>query len=198
MNADAQASLVRELQRNLRDGTRTLAPSEFENPIDVYTNPERLERERDILFRRTPIVVGHGSQISAPGGFLATEVAGLPILVVRQRDGSVRAFANLCRHRGARVVEQGCGSADRFRCPYHAWSYGLDGRLLAIPDHEAFVGVDRSSHGLVPLPAEERHGFLWVVASTDAGIDVAALLVLSMQNSVRSGWTSTSRNVTCG
>ncbi|RXM07774.1 Rieske (2Fe-2S) protein, partial [Citrobacter sp. AAK_AS5] len=85
------------------------------------------------------------------------EVAGVPLLVVRQEDGTVRAFANVCRHRGARVVEEVCGNARSFRCPYHGWTYGSDGRLRAIPERAAVSGIDQSERALVPLPAEQRH-----------------------------------------
>ncbi len=176
MDAETRASLARELQHHLRRGTSPLADTELENPVGEYTDPARLGREVAQLFRGLPIVVGHASQVREPGDFLTVEVAGVPILVVRQEDRGIRAFANLWLHRGARVVEEACGKARSFRCPYHGWTYGSDGRLRAIPEKSAFSGIDPAERALVPLPAEERHGFLWVVASPSGTIDVAAHL----------------------
>lgn len=176
MDARTRASLAAELQQHLRAGTTPLADHELESPVDVYHDPARLERERARLFRALPIVVGHASQLARPGDFLSIDVAGSPIVVARQHDGAVRAFVNVCRHRGARVVEEACGNARSFRCPYHGWTYEPDGRLRAIPERSAFSGVDAADRALIPLPSEERHGFLWVVASPGASVDVAAHL----------------------
>lgn len=176
MDARTRASLARELQQHLRAGTSPLAERELDNPVAVYDDPRRLEQELARLFRRLPIVVGHASQLRASGDFLTAGVAGVPILVARQDDGTVRAFANVCRHRGARVVEEACGNGRSFRCPYHGWIYGSDGRLRAIPERAAFSGIDPGERGLVSLPAEQRHGLLWVVASPEGSLDVAAHL----------------------
>jgi phenylpropionate dioxygenase-like ring-hydroxylating dioxygenase large terminal subunit len=87
----------------------------------------------------------------------------------------VRAFLNYCRHRGARPAD-GCGNARRFTCPYHAWTYDSSGQLDGIPGQEGFAGVDPADHGLVEMPSEERHGFVWVVLTAGAPIDAAAHL----------------------
>jgi nitrite reductase/ring-hydroxylating ferredoxin subunit len=96
--------------------------------------------------------------------------------VVRQNDGGVRAFANVCRHRGARVefAESGCKRV--FSCPYHNWAYGRDGALRGMPHAEGFDGMDRSAYGLVEFPCEVRHGLVWVVPTAGADLDIAATL----------------------
>ena len=96
-----------------------------------------------------------------PGDYLTEDVAGMPVLMTRGADGEVRAFANICRHRGAPVA-QGCGNARAFVCPYHGWTYDVAGKLLGITDKVGFAGIDLASHGLVRLPAAERHGMLFV------------------------------------
>lgn len=176
MDPETRRALTTEIQRHLRDGTNPLCDAVWRQPVSDYTEAGRLARERERLFRAQPIVVGHASQLPTPGRFLTAEVAGLPLLVVRGRDGTLRAFVNLCRHRGARVVEARCGEARFFRCPYHGWTYGRDGALRAIPESEAFADVDPAERGLLPLPVEARHGFVWVVATPGAKIDVAAHL----------------------
>lgn len=170
-----EVALTREIQRHLRERTHPLAERPLRNPVAEYVDPAQLAREREVLFRGMPVIVGRGAQLSGPGAFLTLEVAGLPVLVVRQADGSLRAFANLCRHRGARVVEAAGGSARKFRCPYHAWTYGLDGELRNVPEAEAFGEVERQPRGLLPLGVEERHGFVWVRGG-GAKLDVAAHL----------------------
>jgi phenylpropionate dioxygenase-like ring-hydroxylating dioxygenase large terminal subunit len=91
---------------------------------------------------------------------------------VRGEDGRVRAFANICRHRGARVAAGSGSGASRFICPYHAWTYDLRGQLVTIPEEEGFEGLDPACHGLIEFPAEERYGFVWVVPRGGAHIDV--------------------------
>ncbi len=96
-----------------------------------YTEPALFERELERVFRTSWLYAGHESRIPRPGDFFTWEVAGTPLLVARDAQGEVHAFLDVCRHRGTRVSGQPCGNADRFICPYHGWTYGLDGRLLA-------------------------------------------------------------------
>ena len=97
-----------------------------------------------------------------PGDWMTHDYAGVPILLLRRADGSLGAFLNVCRHRGARVAE-GCGSgASSFSCPYHGWTYGLDGALVARPEEASFAAAERATHGLRALPVVEKHGMIWV------------------------------------
>jgi phenylpropionate dioxygenase-like ring-hydroxylating dioxygenase large terminal subunit len=101
------------------------------------------------------------------GDYRADDLSGVPILVVRNGDGKLRAFLNVCRHRGAKVID-GCGSARVLSCPYHAWTYELNGRIRGIPDEAAFPGVRAERSGLTPLPLCEKHGLVWVLPSPSA------------------------------
>ncbi|NKB97357.1 MAG: Rieske 2Fe-2S domain-containing protein [Pseudomonadales bacterium] len=144
------------------------------NPVIHYTDTDRYDREVEVLFRKFPIIVGHVSQLRAPGEYLTHDDTGVPILVTRNRSGVVKAFANVCRHRGARVVNEPCGKAATFSCPYHSWTYDLDGNLRGVPQEVGFPDLDKASRGLVELPAFERHGLIWVrptVSETDIDID---------------------------
>ena len=144
------------------DGRTTdLAGALFRNRVDAYSDPARAAAERTALFRDLPLFMGLSSRLAAPGDFVTEDVAGMPMLLARGADGTVRAFANICRHRGAPVA-QGCGNARAFTCPYHGWTYDLAGRLLGTTDKVGFAGLDLGRHGLVPLPAVERHGMLFV------------------------------------
>ncbi|MEC9345048.1 MAG: SRPBCC family protein [Pseudomonadota bacterium] len=163
MRHDDQVAMIRELFAHIENGTQTYADSIHRNPISNYTSRERLEREREVLFRKTPIMLGLAARIREPGEYMVEDVAGREIIAVRGKDGQVRAFQNVCRHRGAPLA-QGCGKTRRFTCPYHAWTYGLDGKLQVVPDSPSFEGLDKDTHGLVEVPAAERYGLLFVQA----------------------------------
>ncbi|UYN95193.1 MAG: Rieske 2Fe-2S domain-containing protein [Enhydrobacter sp.] len=133
-------------------------------PVEEYFDPARLEREKAIIFRNYPIVVGFSAQLRRPGDFITSNDTGQPILVARGTDGRLRAFLNVCRHRTATVELKPCGSNKRaFVCPYHGWSYDLTGRLVGITDGAWFGEVDKATHGLRPLAVAERCGLVFVV-----------------------------------
>ncbi len=133
-------------------------------PVDRYTDPLRFAREQQVLFRSLPILVGFSSQVRAVGDWFTHDATGVPILCVRSDDGVLRAFLNVCRHRGARLVADGEGSKQTmFSCGFHGWTYGNDGSLCKVPMPESFPDLDRSNCGLVALSLAERHGFVFVV-----------------------------------
>jgi phenylpropionate dioxygenase-like ring-hydroxylating dioxygenase large terminal subunit len=146
-------------------------------PVDAYLDGARFESERALL-RRWPQPVAAADALRAPGSHVSTDRLGVPLLVVRGDDGVLRAFVNVCRHRGARIVPPGAGrGAERFACPYHAWTYGLDGRLRGVPQQVGFPALNRAASGLQPLAVAERAGVVWVVPDAAcAGVDAAALL----------------------
>lgn len=117
--------------------------------------------EQDRVFSRSWICVGRGSSLAGPGDYFTAEVAGDPVFVVRGADGVARAFANTCRHRGTQLVE-GTGHVRAITCPYHAWTYGLDGRLLGSPNVRLEDGVDRDEIRLWSVSLEEFDGFVFV------------------------------------
>ena len=121
-------------------------------------------------------MLGFSCQLREPGDYLTDDFSGVPILLVRGADGAANAFANVCRHRGARLAD-GCGRAAKgFSCPYHGWSYALDGALTAIPDARNFEGIDERRRGLVKLPIAERDGMIWVLPAPGGRIDLEAHL----------------------
>lgn len=162
MQPQLQHQLVRRVLAHLEHETtdRDAAPTRL--GVDAYVDPARYDREHARLFRDLPLPIGHASRLRAPGDFLTHDASGVPILVVRGDDGELRAFLNVCRHRGTRVEPAACGARKAFVCPYHAWSYRRDGGLLAIPHDDGFAGVDPARHGLVPVPVGERAGLVFV------------------------------------
>ena len=172
-----EREIIREVFDLVDRKTTHMLPDVMVNPLDRYNSAERVQREIDVLFRKFPLILGHVSQLAEPGDFLTHDATGVPILITRTQDGELKAFLNVCRHRGARVEKEPCGKARTFSCPYHSWTYGLDGKLRGIPQPEGFEGVDRSKLGLVELPAWERFGLIWVMPSVpDHDIDIDAWL----------------------
>lgn len=141
-----------------------------------FTDPELAQRERDLIFGRVPSIVAHSSEIAKPYDFMTVQMPRNNVLLVRQKDGGVKAFVNLCRHRGALLEDNEKGRCRFFSCAYHRWSYDPDGSLRMITRDNTFGDIDRSKHGLVELPCEERHGFIWIIDSASATIDVASWL----------------------
>jgi phenylpropionate dioxygenase-like ring-hydroxylating dioxygenase large terminal subunit len=135
-------------------------------PVAHYTDPARLDRERAALFRGLPIPLVHSGEVAAPGAAVVRELLGVSLLVVRGADGVVRAFLNACRHRGTRLAREDC-RAKAFVCPYHGWTYTLEGALRHVPHPAAFPDLDLAAHGLAAVRAEERHGLVWI--ALDAG-----------------------------
>jgi choline monooxygenase len=130
-------------------------------PARWYTAPEFLDAERRLVFGRTWQAVGHADAVAEPGCYYACDILGEPVLVARGKDGTLRAFSNVCRHRGA-VMAEGTGQASAIRCPYHAWTYSLDGRLLGQPEFEGVENWDRSQICLPRFLAEAWGPFLFV------------------------------------
>lgn len=138
------------------------APTMREEPADFYTDAHRFARELRGIFQRTPVFAATSAQLRNAGDYLALELAGVPVMLVRGKDGRVRGFRNTCRHRGARLLE-GSGSGLRAMvCPYHAWSYNTEGRLIGVPSKEFFPGVDAETHSLCEIQAAEGAGLIFV------------------------------------
>ncbi|MCU1487356.1 MAG: (2Fe-2S)-binding protein [Actinomycetia bacterium] len=137
---------------------------------DRYVSTERHERELDRMFRRGAQLVGFSADLPEPATHLPLRVGDVPVLLVRDDDGAVRAFVNACRHRGSPVCET-AGSGRRLTCPYHAWTYDLGGALVGVPDRTAFEGCIEGE-ALRPLPVDERHGLIVVDPDPVGAADV--------------------------
>ncbi|MBS0365449.1 MAG: aromatic ring-hydroxylating dioxygenase subunit alpha [Proteobacteria bacterium] len=131
-------------------------------PAWIYRDQEFFEHEREVVFRNSWQLVCHVSDIPRTGDFHTFEFFSEPVVVLRAADGAVRAFHNVCRHRAARLLDGQGNCGRRITCPYHAWSYGLDGRLVGVPNKDAFKGLDTARHGLAPLEHEVYMGFIFV------------------------------------
>jgi phenylpropionate dioxygenase-like ring-hydroxylating dioxygenase large terminal subunit len=179
LNIETQRELLHQFFALRSAHTTTMAPAPYRQRAAVYTDQERLSEEERLLFRGRPLIAALSADLPATGDCLATEVAGVPLLLVRGEDAEVRAFLNICRHRGGRVFT-GRGRPGRaLKCPYHSWAYDLNGDLLGQPlARDAFEPLERSELGLRPVAAAERFGLILVRlgSAEDGPIDVEAEL----------------------
>jgi phenylpropionate dioxygenase-like ring-hydroxylating dioxygenase large terminal subunit len=159
--------LVRRAVAGTRDSEPSLGERDGTVPVAHYLDPARLLRERERLFRGLPIPLAASAELAEPGRTLVRELDGCSLLLVRAADGTARGFKNACRHRGTRLLQSDC-QAKAYVCPYHGWTYGLDGALRHVPHERAFPQLVLADHGLVPVRVEERHGLLWVALSAEA------------------------------
>jgi phenylpropionate dioxygenase-like ring-hydroxylating dioxygenase large terminal subunit len=136
-------------------------------PFAWYSDEETLRRERASIFARSWQYGGRAAQVAEPGAFLATDAGGIPILVVRDKAGALRAFLNVCRHRGA-VLTEGSGKRETIQCHYHAWTYDLDGSLRAAPRSDREADFDRGDWSLLPAAVDTWGPFLFVNPDPDA------------------------------
>ena len=134
----------------------------------LYFDPEFFAVEKRAFLRAAPQVVCHESEIASPGEWRSLDYLGESVIVIRGDDGKVRAFTNVCRHRGSRLVDGTGGCAKVLTCPYHAWSYARDGRLVGVPHRSEYPGLETEKLGLVPVALERWHGFLFVTLEPGA------------------------------
>ncbi|MEP4485615.1 MAG: SRPBCC family protein [Halioglobus sp.] len=163
--------VIERVFEHIDNKTTDLGEAVWKEPVSSYLSDERFESEIALL-RRMPVPFCPSAMVRENGDYVARTAAGTPIVVVRGDDGLVRAFINACRHRGMPVAgESGCARA--FVCPYHAWTYGLDGKLRHIPGEEGFPEVKPQENGLVEIAALEKGGLVYVNQS--GAIDSAML-----------------------
>ena len=143
-------------------------------PARTYQDPAVLDWEREHILQRDWLAVGRAEEVPEPGSFLVRDVLGESVLLVRGRDNEIRAFYNVCRHRGTAVEERECGKAVRFQCPYHAWIYELDGSLVRAKHTEDLDDFSLDTYGLAPIRCETWQGFVFLCfadESVTAGLE---------------------------
>jgi phenylpropionate dioxygenase-like ring-hydroxylating dioxygenase large terminal subunit len=141
-------------------------------PARNYLDPERWQREMELIFKRVPLMLALSAELPAPGSYKTMDAVGMPLLITRDAEGRPHVFLNVCAHRGAPLAADEHGKCSRFTCTYHGWTYSNDGRLLAVTEGKKFGEIDKSSRGLRQLPCMERAGMIFGVLTPGAPIDV--------------------------
>jgi Rieske 2Fe-2S family protein len=145
-----------------RKTTDTFAPGATTLPQKYFVSPEVFAGEQEKIFSRQWILAGHQSQIGKAGDYFVAEVAGESLIIVRDQKSIIRGFYNVCRHRGTRVCEDASGHSSTLQCPYHAWTYGLDGRLIGAPHMDEVPEFQKTKYSLHPVNLDVWEGFIFV------------------------------------
>lgn len=144
-------------------------------PVSSYTDPQLFEREKKQIFKRLPLMVAPSCELPEPGDYKAMDICGVPLLLTRQKDGTVAAFLNMCTHRGNPIAE-GTGNASRFLCGYHGWTFKNNGELLGVASPQDFGKIDKAAHCLTRFPCYESAGLIWATLDPKSKLDIADYL----------------------
>ncbi len=148
----------------------TSAQSETTLRAAGYHEPSAFAAERSAIFGREWLLIGHMRELRKPGDFIAEAIAGWPLFVIRDKQGALKGFHNVCRHRAGPLVEDGCGHTGALRCRYHGWLYDTDGRLVRRPDFmDGSDAFDGTALALKPIAVAEWRGFVFVNLDASAG-----------------------------
>lgn len=176
MDKDAlDRGIARRLLDHIEHGTTDMAGEVLEVPAGMYTSAEHYEQEVQALFRERPLALCLSGALPTPNSYLTIDILGVPVLLTRDAGGRVHALANVCRHRGVRVVD-GHGEARRFTCPFHAWVYDSAGKLVGVPVADGFDGLCREEKGLVELPVAEGYGLIVGRLQPGEAVDIETYL----------------------
>jgi phenylpropionate dioxygenase-like ring-hydroxylating dioxygenase large terminal subunit len=176
-----QREVARDMQRQMNELVRTKTTAREAGPMRndpaAYVDPHWLEAEKREIFRKMPLLAGLTRDIPNPGDKMLFDAVGPSILILRAKDGVVRAYLNICPHRAAKVVTDCAQGSKLMTCPFHGWTFDLEGKLVGFPGKDGFAGIDRDEIGLIKLPVAEWHGLIFVVATPgEDAIDVEAHL----------------------
>ena len=167
MDASKQAAQLERLKKLLAENATDRAPYALQVPAEHYVSPDQYALEVEAMFRKRPLLVALTPHIPEEGDYLTHEALDTSLLLVRDRDRVARAYVNACRHRGARLAE-GRGTRASFSCPFHAWNWGLDGKIIARPNsHDGFAAADARFDQLIELPCHETSGLIFVLLEGD-------------------------------
>jgi phenylpropionate dioxygenase-like ring-hydroxylating dioxygenase large terminal subunit len=170
------ATLVDRVVDLYRTKSTDQADEQWREPVRHYLDPARWQREVEVVHRRVPLPLALSCELPGPGSYKAVEALDIPVLLTRDRTGAVHASVNACRHRGAELLPEGCGSTRRIVCPYHSWAYELSGELVGVNGERTFGPVDRTERSLLRLPVEERGGVVFVGLTPGHELDLDSWL----------------------
>ena len=175
----SREQLIEMAKTNMEHGDAGTIPQTNEIlkvPATNYYDETRWRNEMSKVFKRIPLMLAMTAELKNPGDYKSMDAGGVPVLISRTPEGEVKAFVNMCSHRGAQLMEQGCGNTHRFTCPYHAWTYNTDGDLIGVYAPKDFGEFDKSENGLAELPCLERAGLIWVITDPKSTLDIGLFL----------------------
>ncbi|MFA7555623.1 MAG: SRPBCC family protein [Spongiibacteraceae bacterium] len=161
---------------HVEQGTTDQAQGVFEVPVNNYFDDDRFQEEMNTIFKRLPLMLALTIEMPEVNDYKAMDVAGVPVLITRDRNGVAQAYINVCKHRGMLLAPEGHGNRSRFSCPYHAWTYSNEGNLVGIAEAKTFGEVDKNCLRLTKLPTQEVAGMIFVILTPDLPIDVPTFL----------------------
>ena len=176
MSRETLINLAKDNIYYAKSDSVSLAEDVMRVPARKYTDHSLWDLEQQKIFRRLPLLLGMSCELPTAGCYLAKEAAGVPIIITRDEKLQVNAMLNSCAHRGAQILQPGSGKAKRLSCPYHAWSYTLDGSLSKIFASDIFGEIEKSEHNLIRLPAYESAGLIWVNTDPHSKFDISDYL----------------------
>lgn len=168
--------LAPELVEAARNNETALCPGVLQERTAFYADPEQFSQEFRRLFQHMPLVACLSAELPTPGSYRTFDDAGVPILIVRGKDGAIRAFLNVCPHRASRLVRNDHGTANRFTCRFHGWTFDNAGQAIGIPEEAYFCSEIDSQKHLVACPAEQRHGLVFVQPNPGTAMDLSSHL----------------------
>ncbi len=168
--------MAARLLDHVENGTTDYADSTLRVAANTYTDPGVWQQEMDGIFKSLPILIGVSQELPNPGDFKTMDILGKPLLLTRQADGGVKVLLNVCTHRGMTLESRPCGNQKTFSCPYHAWTYGGDGRLRGVADVVKFGEDCRGDRDLTEFPSHEEGGLIFAVLDPDSICDIRGFL----------------------
>ena len=162
MNKYSNPQIIKEARESLSRRTTSVKGEEQKVALERYTDSAVLAREIDLVFNMEPTILLHSSEVATDNSYHEITTTLGSLIVSRDNDGHVHVLRNACRHRGAKLID-GSGCSKRLICPYHAWSYSLDGSLIGVPgQRDCFPNISMTDNNLIEIPSVERYGFIWV------------------------------------
>ena len=165
-------SLVKRALDHYQNKTTDQASDVMSNSIDAYVDEDRYQKEVDRIFKRLPLALCLSSELPKDNTHRAMNVIDTPVLITRGKDSKVRAFLNVCRHRGSKICEEGTGKKRNFVCPYHAWTYDHEGKLIGMYGEKTFGDIKKEDFGLIELMCSERSGLVWVMLNPEENFNI--------------------------
>jgi nitrite reductase/ring-hydroxylating ferredoxin subunit len=176
MSREQLIEMARNNMAHANAGTIPQTDDVLQVPAENYFDETRWKQEMEKIFRRVPLVLATTAELREVGDYKAMDAGGVPVLITRTENDGVKAYVNMCSHRGSQIMEEGCGNTHRFTCPYHAWTFSPEGELKGIYAPKDFGEIDKSQYGLTPLPCLEKAGLIWVTLNPKSELDIELFL----------------------